>query len=515
MQAACPRFDAQAFTREVLADLPRLELKARIARTSEALRSHLPGTAPEAVDILLRSLPPTPEAAGITNGSGLHIYSPHSDFVARYCRRSEDLEHALTALARFTQYFTAEDTVRYFLRDFPEETLKAVDRWARDSDYRVRRLASESTRPRLPGSIRVPLGVDVALAVLDQLYADSSRYVTTSVANHMHDIAEEDLALVLDPLGRWAGEGQAQQRSFDFIARQALRSRLKKGDETAYEFLGFPSNPPVELSSIRLEHTQVRVGDTLAFSADLRATAAANLRVNYVISSPTKTAKRRVKAYVLKSTEVEAGQTVALSKRHSLRSTAGVTLMPAATHSNSRSMAAGSARRSSRSSRHDGAPSSRLVAVHLVHCSGRQSSAAVQQMLREFRASQVALYGHCDDPFDTPPEEFVPPHGLFLLARDPADQPLGCGGWHVLGPGTGEIKRMYVWTEERGHSLGRQILQLLEVDARRHGLDHMQLETGALNNAALALYARQGYTPIPAYRAGRGPSINRALRRAL
>jgi ribosomal protein S18 acetylase RimI-like enzyme len=142
-------------------------------------------------------------------------------------------------------------------------------------------------------------------------------------------------------------------------------------------------------------------------------------------------------------------------------------------------------------------------------------AAGVQRILKEFRASQVALYGHADDPADTPPCEYQPPRGLFLLAQDLAGQPLGCGGWHLLGPGIGEIKRMYVRPEARGRSLGSRILRLLEDDARAHGFDHMQLETGALNRAALALYRAHGYTPVPPYRTGRNPEINRALRKAL
>ncbi|MFF5962784.1 hypothetical protein ACFY64_03350 [Streptomyces collinus] len=332
VRAVCPRFDAAAFTREVIADLPHLGLKARIARTSEALRAHLPGSAAEAADVLLRSLPTTPETAGITNDSGLHIYSPHSDFVARYCRRGEDLDFALSALARFTRYFTAEDAVRYFLNDFPKETLKAVDGWSRDSDYRVRRLASESTRPRLPGSIRVPLDVDVALPVLDQLHADHSRYVTTSVANHLHDIAFTRLDIVLDRLGRWKSARRTQDEKIDFIVRQALRTRLKEGDSAAYEFLGYPADPPVTLSPLRLKNTHLRDGDTLAFSADLAATAAAKLRVCYVISSPTKRGTPRRKVYILNECEVAAGQNVNLAKAHRFRSTANYVIQPG-THS--------------------------------------------------------------------------------------------------------------------------------------------------------------------------------------
>lgn len=61
VQSACAEFDAERFVREVMADLPRLELKDRIARTSQALHTHLPVTGTDALDVLLRSLPPTPK----------------------------------------------------------------------------------------------------------------------------------------------------------------------------------------------------------------------------------------------------------------------------------------------------------------------------------------------------------------------------------------------------------------------------------------------------------------------
>lgn len=328
VHAVCPEFDAEAFARDVLADFPRLALKARIARTSQGLRTHLPVGGLQAVDVLLRSLPPSPADAGITNDFGFYIYAPHSHFVAEYCRTGEDLEQALEALRRLTPYFSAEDAMRYFLRDFPEETLKVIESWTKDPDYRVRRLASECTRPRLPWSVKVPLAVDAGLPVLDQLCGDPSRFVRQSVANHLHDIAETNLALVLDTLGCWKRAGCIQEKEFDFLAREALRARLKKGDDAAYEFLGYPSNPPVELSPIRLERPAVRLGDSLVFSADLTGLGSAKLRVNYVLSSSTRSGKRREKVYVLKTTEISAGQTVGLSKQHPLRSTASMTLIP-------------------------------------------------------------------------------------------------------------------------------------------------------------------------------------------
>jgi len=330
VHAVLPAFNADAFVSEVVADLPQLELKARIARTSQGLHDHLSAVGGQGLEVLLRSLPPTPQAAGVTNDFGLHIYSPHSDYVARYCRNAEDLERALDALRSFTRYFSAEDAVRYFLNDYPEQTLKAVHAWAQDQDYRVRRLASESTRPKLPWSPRITLPVDTALPVLEQLYADASRYVTQSVANHLRDIAATHPDLVLATLTRWKATRRANDKQFAFIAREALKARLKEGWPAAYEFLGYASDAPVEVSPIRIERTDLRAGETLVFRADLSTREALPLHVTYVISSTTPRGAHREKVYFLARATAEPGRALALTKEHLLRSTATTTIMPGA-----------------------------------------------------------------------------------------------------------------------------------------------------------------------------------------
>jgi len=330
VKTALPTFDAAAFTADVMADLPRLELKARIARTAKGLHDHLPVTGAEALAVLLRSLPPTPEAAGVTNDFGLHLYSPHSDYVARYCRTAENLVPALDALRRFTSYFSAEDAVRYFLNDFPEQTMTAVHAWARDSDHRVRRLASESTRPTLPWSTRITLPTDAALPVLDQLYYDSSRYVTQSVANHLRDITATDPDLVLATLTRWRTGGRASDKEIDFLAREALKAKVKQGWPPAYEFLGYASDAPVDVSAVRLERTQLHPGETLVFRADLSTRATAPLHVTYVISSTTQRGAHREKVYFLNRVRAEPGRPLALTKEHLLRATGTAAVRPGA-----------------------------------------------------------------------------------------------------------------------------------------------------------------------------------------
>lgn len=328
VHAVLPAFNADGFVRDVVADLPHLELKARIARTSQGLHDHLKVVGHEALTVLLRSLPPTPEAAGVSNDFGLHIYSPHSDYVARYCRTSEDLDRALDALRTFTRYFSAEDAVRYFLNDFPEQTLSAVTAWAQDQDYRVRRLSSESTRPKLPWSPRISLPVDAGLPILERLYADPSRYVTQSVANHLRDIAGTDPDLVLATLIKWRADQRTDDKQLAFIAREALKTRLKEGWPAAYEFLGYANDAPIEVSPVRIQVTQLPVGERLVFHTDLSAMDTLPLHVTYVISSTTQRGSRREKVYFLCRSTARPGSPLTLTKAHHLRSTATTTITP-------------------------------------------------------------------------------------------------------------------------------------------------------------------------------------------
>jgi hypothetical protein len=182
----------------------------------------------------------------------------------------------------------------------------------------------------LPWSPRISLPADAGLVLLDELYLDSSRYVTQSVANHLRDIAAANPDLVLATLTRWKVEGRATNKEFNFIAREALKSKLKQGWPPAYEFLGYASDAPVEVSAVSLERTELHPGETLVFSANLSTMAKAPLYVTYVISSTTQRGARREKVYFLSRTTAEPGQPLALTKKHHLRSTGTMAVRPGA-----------------------------------------------------------------------------------------------------------------------------------------------------------------------------------------
>ncbi len=96
------------------------------------------------------------------------------------------------------------------------------------------------------------------------------------------------------------------------------------------------------------------------------------------------------------------------------------------------------------------------------------------------------------------PEDFDPPQGVFLLATLDGSA-VGCGALRTLGPGIGEIRRMFVSPGARGTGLGRQILLALEEEARRRGHHTLRLDTSEELAEAQALYEAAGYVRVPAY----------------
>lgn len=96
------------------------------------------------------------------------------------------------------------------------------------------------------------------------------------------------------------------------------------------------------------------------------------------------------------------------------------------------------------------------------------------------------------------PQELVPPSGVLLLARLD-DAALACGALKAIGPGVGEIKRMWVSPDARGLGIAQRLLDALEAHARDTHLTTLRLDTNRTLVEARALYARNGYREIGRY----------------
>jgi GNAT superfamily N-acetyltransferase len=131
------------------------------------------------------------------------------------------------------------------------------------------------------------------------------------------------------------------------------------------------------------------------------------------------------------------------------------------------------------------------------------------KLIELVQGEYVVRYGGRDEaPIDV--AEFLPPEGLFLLARlDGAAA--GCGGWRNLGDGRAEIKRMFTAAEHRNRGVARSVLAELERTAAAAGIEELVLETGTVQPEAIALYESTGYHPVDGFGYYAGRPLSRSF----
>ncbi len=320
LEPVLPGFDVDRFVPEVVAGIGPLELKQRISHIAGEVERYLPEDYEQSIALIVASLPPPLDPSLSDGDFGDFIFAPFGEIIVARGLNAESYELSIGAIKEITQRFSMEGPIRPFLDAYPDRTLAVLREWAADGNYHVRRLVSEGTRPLLPWAPRIRLSPSDTLPLLDLLYADPTRYVTRSVANHLNDIAKSDPGLVVERLRRWRSEGLQDAREVDWMDRHALRTLIKRGDRDALELLGYSAKPKVSIGPIHLDPSSpVRVGDSLRFEFEIVAHAREKLVVDYIIDFVKKDGATRPKVFKLKSLEMVPGETRVLSKNHRLR----------------------------------------------------------------------------------------------------------------------------------------------------------------------------------------------------
>jgi 3-methyladenine DNA glycosylase AlkC len=316
------QFDATGFVRQTMKSLDSLELKQRIKHIAATLENYLPNDFRQAAPQIVAALPPPLDPTLQDGDFGDFIFAPLGEYVVRNGLNAKHLPLSLRTLKQLTQRFSMEDAIRYFLNEFPNETLAELQRWAMDKNYHVRRLVSEGTRPNLPWSARLSLDVFTPLPLLETLHADSKRYVTRSVSNHLNDLSKLAPDRVIETLTRWRSANQQDPQELDWMTRHALRTLVKQGHAPALKLLGFEKKPPIVLTKFQMLTPTIQPGDGFEFVVELQARRATRLVLDYGLDSPRANGRWSKKVFKLKQLELAAGQTATVTKRHVLRSDA-------------------------------------------------------------------------------------------------------------------------------------------------------------------------------------------------
>lgn len=170
-----------------------------------------------------------------------HALATHASDVAR-CWASQwvafsglDFAGQLQAARRFAAdghfgvreiaWMAVRDALIAAIAQSPEDAVAQLLPWVHDTDENIRRFASELTRPRGVWCAQIEAFKTqpwLALALLEPLRADPSRYVQNSVANWLNDASKSQPTWVQDLCARWS---QAPANAATaYITRRALRT---------------------------------------------------------------------------------------------------------------------------------------------------------------------------------------------------------------------------------------------------------------------------------------------------
>jgi len=305
-------FEQSAFSRAACDGLDDLELKARVEQISQAIGRFLPDDFARAVGIVQQSMgdpgpPPDDEGMG-----GVEFW-PHVTFLSAFGLAKP--EPALQAMRVFTQHFSCEFCVRAFLIHHPAKTLAHVRQWSTDPDWRVRRLASEGTRPRLPwgqqlkGFMKDPT---IVLDVLEGMHSDPKLIVRRSVANNLNDIAKDNPEQALAAAQRWFKTGDSGSQ---WTVKHGLRTMVKQGHSGALAVLGFKGGEGVLVSDLWLSPDRPPIGGSAGLSFRLHNSEAETVKlvVDYALQRTLARGKRGEKVFKLRTLTLKPDETVDLA----------------------------------------------------------------------------------------------------------------------------------------------------------------------------------------------------------
>ncbi|NQU37233.1 MAG: DNA alkylation repair protein [Actinobacteria bacterium] len=313
-----PAFRADLFIADATAGLDDLELLARARHVAHAMHDHLPSDQARALSILTESLP-TQRPDGEWKGHPGFALFAYVEYVSAYGLPAFD--EAMTLQYQLTKLLTAELSIRTFIDNDYERTMRQLEVWVTDDSEHVRRLVSEGTRPRLPWSPRLrrfQADTSPILPLLDQLKDDPSEYVRRSVANNLNDIGKDHPDVLLEVASDWYQPDSRPNRKR--LVRHALRSLVKAGNLEALAVLGYFPSSELIVDQLDLVPESPRIGQRLVINGSVRNSGDRETGVLVDISVAFRKANTRSSTKVFKGAQftLDPGESRTVTKSISL-----------------------------------------------------------------------------------------------------------------------------------------------------------------------------------------------------
>lgn len=306
-----PGFDKPAFIRQIFtSDFTSMELKQRMRHTATVLHEFVPVGYPKAVK-LLQIVIIHLRKTGVAEDGLAWLFLP--DYIEVY--GLDDYDTSVAAIEFITQFVSCEFAVRPFLLKYEAKMQRQMKEWSRHESYKVRRLSSEGSRPRLPWAMAVPaLKKDPApiLPILENLKNDPSEWVRRSVANSLNDIAKDHPDIVLDIAKKWKGHS----KETDAIIKHGSRTLLKQGHSEILQHYGLESKN-IRLSGLKMLTPAIKVGQSLEFSFSItnNDTAPQQVRLEYAVFYKKQNRQLSKKVFKISERIYQPGEKAAIHRK--------------------------------------------------------------------------------------------------------------------------------------------------------------------------------------------------------
>lgn len=256
-----PSFDIQKFKNLIFDQTwESRELKDRMKHTSNVLHNFLPKDFENATQIIEKIINKLHQSK-FTETSIEFMFFPH--YIETY--GINHFETAVKSIEFVTQFTSCEFAVRPFIVKYGDRMIKQMYDWSFHESHKVRRLASEGSRPRLPWAMAIPalkINPTPILSLLENLKNDPSEYVRRSVANNLNDIAKDNPKVVIEFAKQWKG----QTKETDLLIKHGCRTLLKQGNSEVLALFGLENNPKIEVNNFKIHTPTVSIGENLEFS---------------------------------------------------------------------------------------------------------------------------------------------------------------------------------------------------------------------------------------------------------
>ena len=279
LEKIIPGFKSTTFKKSIYtSDFENKELKQRMRHTSVVLHDFLPKDYKKAVQLIKQAIFLIREK-GIHDDGLAYMFFP--DYIEVY--GVDDYEISIDAIEYITQFVSCEFAVRPFLLKYGDRMIQQMSLWSKHKNSKVRRLASEGSRPRLPWAMAVPIlkkEPEKLLPILENLKNDSSESVRRSVANSLNDISKDHPDIVIAIAKKWYGNN----KETDAIIKHGSRTLLKQGHAEILHHFGLESKN-IHLNDFKITSNKVRIGDHLEFNFTINNanTTTQKVRLEYAI----------------------------------------------------------------------------------------------------------------------------------------------------------------------------------------------------------------------------------------